>query len=403
MKKPTLKQTTLAVLAALCCIGIVVAGSGQADNSDSKDVKPAAAKQRPVMTVTAVKPQQHDWPLTLTANGAVAPWQEAVIGSELGGQRLAEVLVNVGDTVRKGQVLARFASDSVAADVALQEAAREEARAAMEEAKSNADRARELDNSGAMSAQQRVQYLIAERTAKARLASAEARLRNEQIRLRQTQVVAPDDGVITARSATLGAVAQQGQELFKFIRQNRLEWRAEVPAADLLRVKPGQAVQLAATDGSSVAGKVRMLGPVVDAATRSATVYVDLPDTSKLRPGMFLTGSLELGSKGALTVPHGALQMRDGAAYVFTVGADDRVVQTHVTPGRRVQQRIEVVDGVKSGTYIVDQGAGFLADGDIVKVTPPPVPKAEKTADKAAKTASAASVPHGSPAKVALK
>lgn len=374
MKKLSLKQTVIAFFVGLSCVGIVVVGSGDKGSQDSPLV-PTTGKQRPMLTVTAVKPQQNDWPMTLSANGVIAPWQDAIVGSELGGQRLAEVNVNVGDSVHKGQVLARFASESVAADLALQEAAREEALAALAEAQSNAERARSLDDSGALSAQQQTQYMTAERSAKARVASTDARVRTEQIRLRQTQVLAPEDGVISARTATLGAVTQQGQELFRLIRRNRLEWRAEVPAAELLRVKPGQTVQIVASDGSKVAGTVRMLGPVVDAATRSATVYVDILETSKLRPGMFLTGALELGQRSALTVPHGALILRDGVAYVFTIGPDDRVVQTRVTPSRRLQQRIEIVDGIAAGTYLVDQGAGFLADGDIVKVMPPAAPK----------------------------
>jgi RND family efflux transporter MFP subunit len=373
MKKLTLKKT--AIVAAIAILGTGVAWVASAEKTEPKKAEQSEQdeaeqneKPRAMLTVTAVEPQATDWPLRLSANGAIAAWQDAVVGSELGGQRLAEVNANVGDVVRKGQVLARFADASVVADLAQQQAAHEEALSALVEATSNADRARSLGNTGTLSKQQQTQYLTAERSARARVSSAAARVKTEQIRLSQTAVRAPDDGVISSRSATLGAVAQQGQELFKLIRRNRLEWRAEVPANELLRIEPGQAVELSAADGSPVKGKVRMLSPVVDPGTRSATVFVDLENTSKFRPGMFVTGQLELGRKSALTVPHGALLMRDGFAYVFTIGPNDKVIQTRVTAGRRMQQRIEVIDGLAAGTRLVDQGAGFLSDGDIVKV-----------------------------------
>ena len=370
MKKLSLKKTSIVGAIAILCAGIAFFAAAGPKQEEKPAVAEQADKPHAMLTVTAVRPQTTDWPLSMSANGAIAAWQDAIVGSELGGQRLAEVNVNVGDVVKKGQVLARFASASVAADLAQQEAALEEARSAMAEAVSNADRARTLGSSGALSKQQQVQYLTAERSAKARVASAEARVRTETIRLGQTEVRAPDDGVISSRTATLGAVAQQGQELFKLIRRNRLEWRAEVPANDLLGIKPGQTVELNAADGTPVKGTVRMVSPVVDPQTRSATVFVDLEGSSKFRPGMFVTGNLEMGRKSALTVPHGALLMRDGFAYVFRIGSDDKVVQTRVTAGRRMNQRIEVLDGVNARTRLVDQGAGFLSDGDIVKVTP---------------------------------
>lgn len=372
MKKLSVKKTSIVGAIAVLCAGIAFfAAAGPKEEPQSAPAAQAeqAEKPRAMLTVTAVRPQKTDWPLSMSANGAIAAWQDAIVGSELGGQRLAEVNVNVGDVVKKGQVLARFASASVAADLAQQEAALEEARSALAEAVSNADRARTLGTSGALSKQQQVQYLTAERSAKARVSSAEARVKTETIRLSQTEVRAPDDGVISSRTATLGAVAQQGQELFKLIRRNRLEWRAEVPANDLLNIKPGQAVELSAADGTPVKGTVRMVSPVVDPQTRSATVFVDLEGSGKFRPGMFVTGNLEMGRKSALTVPHGALLMRDGFAYVFRIGSDDKVVQTRVTAGRRQNQRIEVLDGLNERTRLVDQGAGFLSDGDIVKVT----------------------------------
>jgi RND family efflux transporter MFP subunit len=375
MKKPSLKLTAIAAL-------VVVIGSAAVWATTGKSGKPAdkeTSKPKASLTITTTKAQSADWPLTLSANGSVAAWQEAVVGSELGGLQLAEVRVNVGDIVKRGQVLARFSNDSVEAQVAQQKAAVEEARAALSEADANAERARSLVNSGALSGQQTTQYEVAERSAKARLQSAQASLEMQQIRLRQTQVLAPDDGVISSRTATVGSVASQGQELFKLIRQNRLEWRGEVNATDLLQIKVGQAVKLRVTNGVVVDGKVRMVAPTVDPLTRNGLVYVDLPAPGNVHAGMFGTGQFALGYATALTLPQSAVVMRDGYSYVYQLGKDDKVIQTKVTIGRRIGDRIEVAqgaNGITAAMTLVEKGAGFLADGDTVRVAPENKPAA---------------------------
>lgn len=375
MKKPSLKLVVIAVLVVVCGSAAVWAMSGKSSKPADKE----ASKPKASLTVTTTKAQSADWPLTLSANGSIAAWQEAVVGSELGGLQLAEVRVNVGDIVKRGQVLARFSNDSVEAQVAQQKAAVEEAKAALSEADANAERARTLVNSGALSGQQTTQYEVAERSAKARLQSAQASLEMQQIRLRQTQVLAPDDGVISSRTATVGSVASQGQELFKLIRQNRLEWRGEVNATDLLQIKVGQAVKLRVTNGVIVDGKVRMIAPTVDPLTRNGLVYVDLPAPGSAQAGMFGTGQFALGRAAALTLPQSAVVMRDGYSYVYQLGKDDKVIQTKVTLGRRVGDRIEVAEGPNGVTMamtLVEKGAGFLADGDTVRVAPENKPAA---------------------------
>lgn len=382
----------LAGAAALAGItsGPAKGGAAKADDkSGGKAANQPANKPVSMLTVSAVKPEAVDWPVGVAANGSVAAWQEAVVGSELGGLRLAEVKVNVGDAVRRGQLLARLASGSVAAELEQQEGALEEARAALAEASANAKGARELASSGALSAQQTTQYLTLERSAKARVQSAEARVKLERLRLSQTAVVAADDGVISSRSATLGAVANQGQELFKLIRQNRLEWRAEVTSAELHRIKPGQPVELRSAGGSVVAGRVRVIGPTSDPSTRNAIVYVDLAPASQLGAGMFASGRIELGRAKALTVPGSALLARDGDSYVFVLNADGKVVQTKVAVGRRLAERVEIVKGLDASRQVVAQGAGFLADGDTVSVAALPAPAATKVAAAARPTSAA--------------
>jgi RND family efflux transporter MFP subunit len=338
------------------------------------DAKKAPAAVKPALTVTTTRPSAAKLPIKLAANGNVTAWQEAIIGSESGGLRLTDVKVNVGDVVKKGQVLAVFSADSVNADVAQARAALMEAEANAGEAVANAARARTLQSSGALSAQQISQYMTAETTARARIASAKAALSSQQLRLKYTQVVAPDSGVISARTATVGSVVGVGTELFRMIRQGRLEWRAEVTASELASLKPGTSAVVKAANGSELTGKVRMIAPTIDPQTRSALVYVDLPASvganAPFKAGMFASGQFELGTSDAVTVPQQSVVVRDGFSYVFRLNQDQRVSQLKVQAGRRLADRIEVVSGLAPDALVVVNGAGFLNDGDMVRNVP---------------------------------
>ncbi|HEU0202116.1 MAG TPA: efflux RND transporter periplasmic adaptor subunit [Burkholderiaceae bacterium] len=356
-------------------IGIaLLSAAGVAVNVMASNDDEAPVSAKPALTVNLEAPQPMPLPVRFGAHGTIAAWQEASIGSEVSGLRLSAVHVNVGDVVKRGQVLASFAPETPKAELAQMEAAVAEAEAAAIEAVANAERARSLQPTGAMSKQQITQYLTAEQTAKARVEAQKAAAQAHRLRLAKTQVLAPDGGVISSRSATVGAVTAGGQELFRLIRGGRLEWRAEVTSSEIVRLRAGMPARVVAADGSSVEGRVRMVAPTVDANTRSGIVYVDLPAAPGLKAGMFAQGDFDLGSSTALTVPQQALVMRDGFNYVFRVGPGDRVVQTRVTVGRRNGQRVEVIDGLQSEALLVARGAGFLNDGDLVKVVQPTAP-----------------------------
>ena len=356
-------------LAALLALGLMAPpapAQGAAKAAPSPNA--SAAPARSALTVQATTPQKSEWPLKLSAAGSVAPWQEVVIGAEASGLRLVEVRAAVGDRVKRGQLLARLSSDTLAADLAQGKAAQSEAEALLAEATAQADRGRQLATSGAYSQAQLTQMFTAERTAKARVESARARVRADEVRLAQTRIVAPDDGVISARWATEGAMAQPGQELFRLIRRERLEWRAEVPAADMVRLKPGLEATVTTASGQAVKGKVRIVGPVVDAQTRNGLVYVDLNPGSDARPGMFVRGEFAFGSSPGLTLPQTAVLLRDGFSYVHRLGADGKVTLTKVGVGRRMGDRVEITSGLAADARVVASGGAFLADGDTVKV-----------------------------------
>lgn len=366
----------MVVLLAGCSRNDAPAKTVGADASAPKDApkRDAAggAASKPVLTVTVARPETAQWPQTLSANGSVAAWQEASVGAEAAGLRISNLLVNVGDVVKRGQLLAQLSEATVQVDLVQQRAAIAEAEATLANAKVDAERARKLDQTGAISAQQINQLLTAERTAQARLALAQARLRTDEIRLTQTRIVAPDDGVISARSAMLGAVVQPGQELFRLIRGSRLEWRAEVTAAELARIKPRQQVMLEAANGAKSTGTVRIIGPTVDPQTRMAIVYVDLPADSGASAGMFARGAFDLGVGEVRTLPQAAVLRREGFDYVFVLEPDSRVKLTKVDVGRRNGDRAEITTTLADGAQIVASGVGFLNDGDLVRVVAQP-------------------------------
>ncbi len=361
-------------LAAGACAAALLAALGTGLRVDAADEKRAAVK--PALSVVVTQPQRGTVPLRITANGNVAAWQEASIGTEANGLRLADVRVNVGDVVVKGQTLATFATETSQVDLAQTRAAVAEAEATLAEAHANADRAKSLQATGALSEATISSYLTAERTARARLDAQRAVVQASQLRARQTAVLAPDQGVISARSATVGAVLPAGQELFRMIRQGRLEWRGEVASAELGLIKPGMkvAVTPAGTGAAAIVGRVRIVAPTVDPATRLGLVYVDLPSPGSARAGMFARGEFEVGSSSALLLPQSAVQLREGFSYVFTVGPDNKVTQAKIAVGRRVDERIEVTGGLDPQARVVAAGGGFLTDGDTVRVVAAPAP-----------------------------
>jgi len=376
------RSTLIAVLLAVVVVaalafwllrkpdGKSVPPTGQASAAAGKD---GAAPARPSLTVSVAKAEPSELNVTLAANGNVAAWQEASIGSESNGLRLAEVRVNIGDVVKKGQVLAVFSPETINADVAQARASLAEAKANAADAAGNAARARTLAQTGALSQQQINQYQTTEQTAKARVEAAQAVLAAQQVRGRNTQVVAPDDGVISARTATVGSVVAAGTELFKLIRQGRLEWRAEVTSAELGRIAVGTPVVVISASGAQVQGKVRSIAPTVDPQTRNALVYVDVPNVLQntgIKAGMFANGEFQLGRSTALTVPQAAIVPRDGFNHLLLLQPDNRVSQIKIETGRRVGERVEILTKLPADAQVVVQGAGFLNDGDLVRVAP---------------------------------
>lgn len=319
----------------------------------------AASVAQPALalTVTSAVPRRAVWPAELDASGAIAPWQEASVGTQIGGYQLIEVRVNVGDSVRKGEILARLNPALLQADEAQLQANRDEAEA-------NRQRILSLQDSGAVSEQDVLQVVTQAKT-------AEALLRSKRLQLRYTDVLAPDNGTISSRTATLGAVVPIGQELFRLVRQNRLEWRGELTASQLAQVVPGQKITLTLPDGSAATAKVREMAPVLDEKSRLGIVYADIAPGSRARAGMYANGRLVLGERRVLSIPAESVVIRDGYSYVLKLSggsSNARVSLKRVEIGRHQGGEVEILVGIDADDRLVAQGAGFLNEGDMVRI-----------------------------------
>ncbi len=361
---------TIKIIAVLALLagGAWWLSSGNGKGAAEAVAKPAA---KAALTVRAVQLAPAQWAQTLAANGSVVAWQEAVIGAELSGLRIAEVKANVGDRVRRGDLLATLAADTQQATAAESRAALAESEAQLAEATANAERARKLRASGFISEQQVIQATTVEQAARARVEVRRAKLQADTLRVAQARIVAPDAGIISASNATVGTLTQPGAELFRLIRQGRLEWRAELTADELAQVRKGMAVELSLAEGRIVHGKVRAVAPAVDAKTRYGQVLVELPDNAGLVAGQFTRGIIRLGEAkvSAQTLPQSAVVLRDGAAYVFVITPDNKVQERKVVTGARLADRVEITSGLSADTPVVETGGAFLADGDVVRLS----------------------------------
>jgi len=367
MKSTLFSSRNIAIILLIVIIGIFA--YLKFAQKTTKPQEPTLTR-KPALTVETIKAKTVNWPMMLEVSGSVYPWQEAVVSSEISGLRIQSILVDVGSTVTKGQLLAQLSDETVMADLHKQQAVVERDRASLAQAKSNADRAREIQQSGALSAQKINEYLIAEQTAEANLSLSLAELDNQQIRLRQTKVLAADNGIISSRTATLGNVVSAGAELFRFIRQGRIEWRAELNATLLSRIKTGQVVKVNKDGQATINGTVRMIGPTIDTNSRNGLIYIDLPKNS-VKPGDYLSGAIDMGAQSAIVLPQSAVILRDGIAYVFEVANKDnmhQVIQRKVETGRTQDTMIELLSDLDKEANYIFTGGAFLNDGDVVTV-----------------------------------
>lgn len=354
------------VSAALVAMAAGLAACGNASSQEPKQGTPLG-EARPALTVGVAGLSTRPMTQIVVGTGSVAAWQQLTVAAEIAGLRIVEIAADEGDTVKQGQVLARLDDSILKAQSDQFEAAVLEAEANLTNARAEFRRAEELQAGRNIAESTYQQRQTAARTAEARLGMIRAQANEVRAKIQQTVIRAPTDGVISKRTALLGSVASVGAELFRMIRDGRVELQAQVPELDFGKIKAGQRARIVHGD-VAVNGTVRLVSPVVDPSTRLGIAYVALPADSGLKPGMFANAEIAVGTAERLAVPQDALVFRDGRPAAFAVGPDNRVTLRILETGTRQNGWIEVKGGLDPRERIVVAGAGFLNDGDLVRV-----------------------------------
>lgn len=347
-----------------------VANKAQSANADLKE----SSNQQAVLSVETVSPRQDSIGNTLSADGTISAKDVANVSPKVNGVAIEQVLVEEGDRVRVGQVLAIFDTDAMQQQVLQAEANVAEAEATLANATADAARVLPLIEIDAISRQEADRYRTSKLQAEAALQASKARLSTQRLSVKNANVVAPVSGVISEKMAEVGMVTG-GEPLFTIIKGGVLEWRADIDPKLLGEVSVGTPVRVSLPGGDSVMGKVNRIAPTAD-DNRQITIYASLAANSKVRAGMYQTGEFLLGSTSAQTVPNSAIVSNDGYDYVMLVTnikSQDgqnigRIKQQRVTLGERFGDNVALTEPLSADSRLVKQGGSFLNDGDLVRI-----------------------------------
>ncbi len=368
------KRHPVAIATAATLLIAVAAAALLGTQHESATAAPPASATPPAiaLSVSITTPQRQVLARTVAASGSVVARDELIVGSDASGVRLVAVLVEAGASVKRGQLLAQGDDAQLLAQIAQQDAQIRERQAELAQAEANLKRALDIEDAGVFSDEAVLARRTAVQTLAARRDLARAQRQELDVRLAQTRVRAPSDGVISRSTATVGAVMQPGAELFRLIRDDQLEWLAELPAPVLAQVQPGAAVQISLDGSQTIVASVRQIAPTIDPRTRNGQVHVLLPRGTPLRAGAHASGTVTLGQAAAWTLPESSVIQRDGQSHVCMLGASDEARLVKITTGARQGGRIEVLEGTQPGIRIVATGAGFVKDGERVRVSGAP-------------------------------
>ena len=361
-----------ALVLVLGVSAIALAGCG--DKKAKKEKTAPTASATVSVAVVASQPIARQ----INATGTISPWEEVPVGAETGGLTAVAVNAEEGQTVRAGQVLVQLNSTLIAAQLRQQDAAVASAKATLAEANAALNRAKELQAKGYLSQAGLDTATARQGTAAANLAAAEAARGETAARVAQTSVRAPVGGMISRRSVTKGQIVSAGSELFRIVRDGRLELDAEIPETDLASVKAGMPAKIYSDKVGETSGQVRIVTSEVNASSRLGVARVALSSMGGFRPGMFARATIDAGDQPALVVPSASVLYRENRPGVFVVDAGKKVHFRRITILTTTGDRVAAT-GLTAGERVVVDGAGFLGEGDLVRIglAPTPAPAAK--------------------------
>ncbi len=366
----TKQRTTLTSLAAIAGAGTLFLGlhaCGQKPApAEEASATAMAASAGQAMRVTQI--EARNLAEEIVATGRLVVREEAAVGSELPGYRVAAVYVDEGDWVKQGQAMAKLDDTLLQAQIAQAEATLATQKASLDFKRSQLARAEALQQEGAFSKELLEQRRMETAGAEASLAASQAQVNEIKVRQARMTLRAPVGGMVLQRAIRPGDISGGATTpYFRIAREGLIELDAELPDSKLALLKEGSPAMVTLTTGETIQGKVRFISPRVDANTSLGRARILLPFDKGLRPGSFAQARFgATGADGVVAVPASAVRYESGGPSVMVVDANNRVKQTPVKLGERTGDYVQLIDGPPAGTRVLAVGSSFTLDGDII-------------------------------------
>jgi HlyD family secretion protein len=400
--KKTMKKTKLLPLLAVLMAGSGIAALPAVTSCHAEAVAAAQVSQAPSVSVTAAR--RTTLTETILVTGSLVAREEVLVTPQIDGLRLMEVHAEQGDRVKKGQLLARLDRTTLDAQLARLEAQDKRSDAAIAQARNQIltaeatvkqataafQRTADLLKTGASTQASFEEREAASRSANSTLAAAkdglqlaeadkvanQAQIREAKLKLAFTEIAAPADGIISRRTAKVGATTSgMGDALFRIVEKGDVELDAEIPELHLPNLKTGMAARVQVAGLPEKKGTLRLISPEIDKATRLGRVRILLGDDITLRVGAFARGQIETARSEGLAVPAGAVMHNSAGSFVQVV-RDEKVETRAVRTGMRSDSLVEIVDGLKEGEKVVARSGTLLREGDTVRSVLTPLSEA---------------------------
>jgi len=363
--RKTLTSAALVTGAGVMMFAMHACGQKPAPAEEAAGAKAASDSQS--MRVTRV--EARDLADEFVATGRLVVREEAAVGSELPGYRVAAVYVDEGDWVKQGQAMAKLDDALLQAQIAQAEATLATQKASLEFKKSQLSRAESLEQEGAFSKELLEQRRMETAGAEASLAASQAQVNEIKVRQSRMTLRAPVGGMVLQRSIRPGEIsaAAAGTPYFRIARDGLIELDAEMPDAKLAFLKEGSTAVVTLTTGATVQGKVRFISPRVDQNTSLGRARIELPFDAALRPGSFAEARFGSSAAGVLAVPASAIRYEAGGPSVMLVSENNSVKQVPVKLGERSGDYVQLIEGPPAGSRVLAVGASFTLDGDVIQ------------------------------------
>ena len=369
-KRTKIASAAIITGAGVLWLGLAACGQKPAPAEEAASTEATAAQGSDLtqaMRITRI--ENRDMADEVVATGRLVVREEAAVGTELSGYRVAAVYVDEGDWVKQGQPMAKLDDTLLQAQIAQAEATLATQKANWDFKKNQFERASMLEKEGAFSKELLEQRRAESAGAEASWMAAQAAVNEMKVRQSRMVLRAPVSGSVLQRTIRPGDISSPATAApyFRIARDGLIEVDAELPDAKLGMIKEGTGATVKLTTGDILQGKVRFVSPRVDANTSLGRARIALPYNKMLRPGSFAEADFDSASSGVLTVLASAVRYQSGGPSVMLVGDDNRVKQVPVKLGERAGDYVQLVDGPPAGSRVLAVGASFSLDGDVIK------------------------------------